>query len=80
RGLGRGAFSRLADAGVQLFLTSEKNAEETVAAFEEGRLRPLTQDAACHGHGHGGHGHGGHGHGGHGHSHGSGGAGRGGRI
>ncbi|MCJ7630524.1 MAG: NifB/NifX family molybdenum-iron cluster-binding protein [Longimicrobiales bacterium] len=75
RGLGRGAFSRLADAGVQLFLTSEKNAEETVAAFEEGRLRPLTQDAACHGHGHGGHGHGGHGH-----SHGSGGAGRGGRT
>ena len=67
RGMGRGAFARLADAGVQVYVTLEKNAEETVVALKEGRLRPLTSDGACHGHNHGGHGHGpGHGHG-HGH-------------
>ena len=59
RGLGRRAFSRLAGAGVQVFVTLEKNAEESVAALKEGRLRLLTSEEACHGHGHGvsGHGH-----------------------
>ena len=70
RGLGRRAFSRLADAGVQVFVTLEKNAEETVAALKDGRLRPLSSEEACHGHGHGGHGHG--------HAHGPSGGGRGG--
>ena len=74
RGLGRRAFSRLADAGVQVFVTLEKNAEDTVAAMKDGRLRPLASEEACHGHDHGGHDHGGHSHG---HSHGSGGGGRG---
>jgi predicted Fe-Mo cluster-binding NifX family protein len=73
RGLGRRAFSRLADAGVQVFVTLEKNAEDTVAALKDGRLRPLTSEEACHGHDDGGHGHG------HGHAHGAAGGGGGGR-
>ena len=73
RGLGRRALSRLADAGVQVFVTLEKNAEDTVAALKDGRLRLLTSEEACHGHEHGGHGHG------HGHAHGPAGGGRGGR-
>ena len=56
RGLGRRAFSRLADAGVQIYVTLEKDVEETVAALKDGRLRRLTSEEACHGHGHGGHG------------------------
>jgi predicted Fe-Mo cluster-binding NifX family protein len=66
RGLGRRAFARLADAGVQVFVTLEKNAEDTVMAMKDGRLRPLASEEACHGHDHD---HGGHGHG-HGHAHG----------
>ena len=57
RGLGRRAFSRLADVGIKVFVTLEKNAEETVAALEDGRLRPLASEEACHGHDHGGQGH-----------------------
>ena len=51
RGLGRRAFSRLEDAGVRVFVTLEKNAEATVTALEDGRLRALTSEGACHGHG-----------------------------
>lgn len=58
RGLGRRAFARLDDAGVQVFVTLEVNAEETIAALEDGRLRPLTSEEACHGHDGGGRGHG----------------------
>lgn len=58
RGLGRRAFARLADAGVQVFVTQEKNAEESIAALEDGRLRPLSSEEACHGHDGGGRGHG----------------------
>ncbi len=74
RGLGRRAFARLADAGVQVFVTLEKNAEDTVAAMKDGRLRPLASEEACHGHDHGGLDHGGHSHG---HAHGRAGGGRG---
>ena len=56
RGVGRRAFTRLADAGVQVYVTLEKNAEDSVAALKEGRLRLLTSEGACHGHGQGGHG------------------------
>ena len=58
RGLGRRAFSRLADAGVEVFVTLEANAGETIAAFKDGRLKRLTSDEACHGHDGGGRGHG----------------------
>jgi predicted Fe-Mo cluster-binding NifX family protein len=71
RGLGRRAFSRLADQGIQVFVTLEKDVENTVDALKEGRLRTLTSEEACggHSHGHGNgherHGRGGRGHGGH---------------
>jgi predicted Fe-Mo cluster-binding NifX family protein len=60
RGLGRGAFARLAEAGVKVFVTLESDAQETVRALDDGRLRALTAEAACHGHdgGMSGHGHG----------------------
>lgn len=58
RGLGRRAFSRLTDAGVDVFVTLETNAAETVAAFKDGRLKRLTTEGACHGHDGGGRGHG----------------------
>jgi predicted Fe-Mo cluster-binding NifX family protein len=58
RGLGRRAFARLTDAGVQVFVTLENNAEDTIAALEDGRLQPLSSEQACHGHDGGGRGHG----------------------
>jgi predicted Fe-Mo cluster-binding NifX family protein len=59
RGLGRRALSRLQEAGVEVFVTLEKNARESVKALEEGRLRLLDSEEACQGHGHGHqHGHG----------------------
>lgn len=58
RGLGRRAFARLADAGVKVYVTLEKNAEDTISALEDGRLRPLSSEEACHGHDGGGRGHG----------------------
>ena len=57
RGLGRRALSRLQEAGVEVFVTLEKTAQESVQAFEEGRLRLLDAEEACQGHGHH-HGHG----------------------
>ncbi len=65
RGLGRGAFSRLAAGGVKVYQTLEADVGKTVQAFKEGRLRALTSEEACHGHAHGGGDHGAHGHGGH---------------
>jgi predicted Fe-Mo cluster-binding NifX family protein len=60
RGLGKRAFSRLQTAGVTVYVTLERDVRSTVAAFQEGRLRELTSEEACHGHSHGqgqGHGH-----------------------
>ena len=61
RGLGRRAFSRLKEGGITVFVTLEKDVRATLSALEEGRLRELTAEEACHGHSHGG----GQGHGGH---------------
>jgi predicted Fe-Mo cluster-binding NifX family protein len=65
RGLGRRAFARLRTEGIQVFVTLEKDVSETLKALHEDRLRLLTSEEACHGHGGGGgHGHsGGHGRG-----------------
>jgi len=51
RGLGQRAFGRLQDAGIDVFVTLEKDVGSTVEAFTEGRLRQLTSEEACHGHG-----------------------------
>ena len=65
RGLGRRAFAKLSEQGVEVFVTLERNAGDSVKALADGRLRLLTSDQACHGHSHGhSHGHGGGGWGG----------------
>jgi len=81
RGLGHRAFARLAEAGVEVFVTLEKDVKRTVEAFKDGRLSPLTSEEACHGHSHShaGQGHGFR-HGGHGGADDSGRVGRGGRC
>jgi predicted Fe-Mo cluster-binding NifX family protein len=59
RGLGKRAFARLQAAGITVYVTLEKDVGSTVSAFQDGRLRELTSEEACHGHSHGqGHGHG----------------------
>jgi predicted Fe-Mo cluster-binding NifX family protein len=51
RGLGQRAFGRLRDAGIHVFVTLEKDVGTSVEAFKAGRLRQLTSEEACHGHG-----------------------------
>ncbi len=57
RGLGQRAFAKLQGSGIEIYVTLEQNVEGSVQAFREGRLRKLTSQEACHGHGDGGHGH-----------------------
>jgi predicted Fe-Mo cluster-binding NifX family protein len=53
RGLGRGAYTRLTAAGVELLVTEEADVESTLRALEEGRLRPLeASDVHAGGHHH----------------------------
>jgi predicted Fe-Mo cluster-binding NifX family protein len=56
-GIGMGALNRLMAAGMRVFLAEHTGLDETVAAFKNGQLRPVTPDFACAGHGGGGHGH-----------------------
>lgn len=58
RGLGRRAFARLRAQDIQVYVTLEKDVQQTLNALGEDRLRLLTSEEACHGHGgEGGHGH-----------------------
>lgn len=52
RGLGRRAFARLSGGGISVYVTLEEDVGATVTAFEDGRLRKLTSEEACHGHHH----------------------------
>lgn len=54
RGLGRRAFARLRAEEIQVYVTLEKDVAETLKALGEDRLRLLTSEEACHGHGGGG--------------------------
>lgn len=54
RGLGRRAFARLQERNIQVFVTLEKDVTDTLEAFQDGRLRLLTSEEACHGQGGGG--------------------------
>jgi predicted Fe-Mo cluster-binding NifX family protein len=63
RGLGKRAFARLKNAGVDVYVTLERDVRATVDALEGGFLRELTSEEACHGHGSGGGGGHGSGHG-----------------
>jgi predicted Fe-Mo cluster-binding NifX family protein len=58
-GMGRGAFSSLAGAGIKVLLSDKKTVRDVLAAAREGLLRELSADEICPGHG-AGHG-GGHG-------------------
>jgi predicted Fe-Mo cluster-binding NifX family protein len=53
RGLGKRAFSRLKSGGIPVYVTVERNVGATVVAFKNGRLRHLTSEDACRGHGQG---------------------------
>lgn len=44
RGLGQGAYSRLAAGGVEILRTEEPDVKGTIAATRAGRLRPLSLD------------------------------------
>lgn len=59
-GIGQGAIHRLRAAGIEVYLGQHSTVEETVRAFADGRLAPVTADAVCAHHGH----HHTHGHGG----------------
>ena len=52
RGLGKRAFARLRNGGVEVYVTLERDVESTIQAFKDGRLRELSSEEACHGHGH----------------------------
>jgi predicted Fe-Mo cluster-binding NifX family protein len=49
RGLGRRAFGRLREMGVQVYISEDDDAAAALHAFRRGRLRRLTADAVCHG-------------------------------
>ncbi|MBZ0268656.1 NifB/NifX family molybdenum-iron cluster-binding protein [bacterium] len=51
--IGRRAFSSLEKAGIAVFLANEGTAREIVTAAREERLRPLSADEVCAGHGRG---------------------------
>ena len=53
RGLGAGAFSRLQQAGIKVYLTDQPDVASCLQAFREGSLRELTEAEVCHGHHHG---------------------------
>ncbi|MDR5656567.1 NifB/NifX family molybdenum-iron cluster-binding protein [Halodesulfurarchaeum sp. HSR-GB] len=77
--IGRGAVSRLQDAGIEVFRGAEGTVEEALAQWEAGELEAVDpgdvhgHDHGDHDHEHGDHEHGhGHGHGDHEHEHGHG--------
>ena len=52
-GIGMGALNKLMASGIRVFLSEHPTVERTVEAFKADRLRPMTPDIACGGHGHG---------------------------
>ena len=61
-GIGAGALSKLAAAGIAVHIAREGTVREAVGALTAGALPVMSADLVCGGHGHG-HGHGAHGHG-----------------
>jgi predicted Fe-Mo cluster-binding NifX family protein len=57
RGMGRRAFALLRDGGLDVWITSADTVRDALADAREGRLRRLSLDSACSGHG-AGHAHG----------------------
>ncbi len=55
-GLGMRAIQLFSQAGIDVFMGANGTVAESIQAFQEGRLSPATEDAACreHGNHHGG--------------------------
>jgi predicted Fe-Mo cluster-binding NifX family protein len=51
RGMGRGALSRLTEAGIACHVTEAETGAKAVESFRSGRTTVMTADSACHGHG-----------------------------
>jgi predicted Fe-Mo cluster-binding NifX family protein len=49
-GLGRGAFFRLHDLGVEVFQTEAATVAEALDAYRARELAPMGEDGLCHGH------------------------------
>lgn len=52
RGLGRNALAKLRAGGVSVYVSESWRVEDAVKAYVAGDLAELTDDEACHGHGH----------------------------
>ncbi len=52
-GLGRRAFASLNRAGIDVYVSDRATVREILDEARQGRLKPLTADQACAGHGHG---------------------------
>ncbi len=52
QGLGRGAFARLQQAGIAVYLAREPDTAGCLEAYRAGRLPRLIEAQLCHGHGH----------------------------
>ncbi|MGE9292629.1 MAG: NifB/NifX family molybdenum-iron cluster-binding protein [Puniceicoccales bacterium] len=50
QGLGRGAFFRLRELGVEVFQTACETVDEALAAFNARELAHMGEDGLCHGH------------------------------
>lgn len=46
-GIGAGALGKLLAAGVRVFFSEQPTVEETVTAYKNGTLRPVTPEIAC---------------------------------
>ncbi len=51
-GIGRGALLKLQGGGIEVFLAREETARETIKAYKEGNLNPVTLEHVCGGHAH----------------------------
>jgi predicted Fe-Mo cluster-binding NifX family protein len=51
RGMGRGALSRLMQAGIACHRTEAVTAADALSRYRSGDTVPLTADSTCHGHG-----------------------------
>jgi len=52
-GIGMGALRKIMNANLDVYLAEQRTVGETVEAFKNGRLRRVTPELACVGHGHG---------------------------
>ncbi|MBC2594189.1 NifB/NifX family molybdenum-iron cluster-binding protein [Ruficoccus amylovorans] len=68
QGLGRGAFFRLRELGIDVFQTDCETVDEALVAYRRHTLAPMSEDGLCQGHEHSDHDHDGHPHE-HGHNH-----------